>query len=260
MRAVIDTPERYADEWIDLRLGRWQDVLADVLQADAVISDPPYSERVVLGFRSGSDPTLKRGVYNIPYAAWTQHDAQEFTLWASTIARRWAVVFNDHVGARWLEEAFAGRGFYTYAPVPWCRTDPPPRMNGDGPCSATEYITVARPRGKQPSERMRSRPGYYIHAGTSSARHGDKPIVTGQKPLPLMKRLVRDYTEPGDLIVDPFGGGFTTALACAVEGRRCISSETDPDTFRNAVNRIKSGYTPVMRLPPRPKAKQEPLL
>ena len=34
-----------ADGLIDLRLGRWQDVLADVTTCDAVICDPPYSAR-----------------------------------------------------------------------------------------------------------------------------------------------------------------------------------------------------------------------
>lgn len=36
---------------IELRCGRWQDVLADVTQCDAVITDPPYSDKTHSGQR-----------------------------------------------------------------------------------------------------------------------------------------------------------------------------------------------------------------
>lgn len=71
-------------------------------------------------------------------------------------------------------------------------------------------------------------------------------IVTGGKPLGLMRAIVRDYTRPGDLVVDPFCGGGTTALACAMEGRRCITSEVDPVTFEKARKRLERGHTPDM--------------
>jgi DNA modification methylase len=67
--------------------------------------------------------------------------------------------------------------------------------------------------------------------------------VMGGKPLGLMRAIVRDYTRPGDLVVDPFCGGGTTALACAIEGRRCITSEMDPKTFELARKRLEKGYT-----------------
>jgi 23S rRNA G2445 N2-methylase RlmL len=37
--------EKYKSNGIELRLGRWQDVLDDIVQCDALITDPPYSER-----------------------------------------------------------------------------------------------------------------------------------------------------------------------------------------------------------------------
>lgn len=40
----------------DLRLGRWQDVLADV-ECDALICDPPYSARTHKGHDDGSEST-----------------------------------------------------------------------------------------------------------------------------------------------------------------------------------------------------------
>ena len=68
--------------------------------------------------------------------------------------------------------------------------------------------------------------------------------IAGAKPLGLMRAIVRDYTRPGDLVVDPFCGSGTTALACAMEGRRCITSEVDPRTYDLAVKRLQRGHTP----------------
>lgn len=244
---------------VELRCGDWREVLSDVAECDTVITDPPYSERVVLGYRSGSDPNLAKGTYNIPYLSRSEAGAVELANWCAGHVRHWAIVFNDHVGARWLADAFAGIGWYVFAPIPWCKTDPPPRMNGDGPCSATEWITIARPRRKMPSDRMGSRPGWYTGPSASASRFGQKPIVTGQKSLALMRSIVRDYTLPGDLVVDPFGGGATTLLAAAVEDRRVIGAELDPKTYAKAVRRLSDGWTPRLVLPDR-KMRQEKML
>jgi site-specific DNA-methyltransferase (adenine-specific) len=59
-----------------------------------------------------------------------------------------------------------------------------------------------------------------------------------------MRAIVRDYSRPGDLIVDPFCGSGTTAIAAASESRRCITSEELPDHYEIARKRIARGYTP----------------
>ena len=51
---------------------------------------------------------------------------------------------------------------------------------------------------------------------------------------------------PGDLVVDPFAGSGTTALACAIEGRRCITSEEKPEHHEIARRRLARGHTPSM--------------
>ncbi len=48
-----------------------------------------------------------------------------------------------------------------------------------------------------------------------------------QQPLGEVEMLVRTFSNPGDLVVDPCGGGFTTAVACRNISRRCISCDVD---------------------------------
>lgn len=86
---------------IDLRHGRWQEALADV-EADVLVTDPPYSRRQITGFRSGSDAARGRNYqgehrYVIPYAAWTPDDAAELVSWAVRHVRWWCVLFGDHL-------------------------------------------------------------------------------------------------------------------------------------------------------------------
>jgi DNA modification methylase len=52
-----------------------------------------------------------------------------------------------------------------------------------------------------------------------------------------MRALVRDYSRPGDLIVDPCMGSATTILAAVIEGRRAIGAEMDPKTLRRLSSR-----------------------
>lgn len=46
-----------------------------------------------------------------------------------------------------------------------------------------------------------------------------------QKPLALLERLVLLATQPGDLVLDPFGGAGTLALAAEKHGRRWLTIE-----------------------------------
>ena len=59
-----------------------------------------------------------------------------------------------------------------------------------------------------------------------------------QQPLDLFKHLVKEFTDPGDLIIDPCGGGFTTALACYLLHRRCLASDCDERAVRLGTERL----------------------
>lgn len=59
-----------------------------------------------------------------------------------------------------------------------------------------------------------------------------------QKPISLMQALVRDFTDPDDLILDPFAGSGTTGVACRRLGRRFIGWERDPKYAEIARSRI----------------------
>ena len=58
------------------------------------------------------------------------------------------------------------------------------------------------------------------------------------KPLSLMIKFIKNYTNPGDTILDPFMGSGTTGVACVQTGRNFIGVEIDEGYFKIAEKRI----------------------
>lgn len=58
-------------------------------------------------------------------------------------------------------------------------------------------------------------------------------------PVDLPYRCIQFYTYQGDVVLDPFIGSGTTAVACVRTGRRYIGIEQNPDYIRMAEGRIQ---------------------
>ena len=72
---------------------------------------------------------------------------------------------------------------------------------------------------------------------------GEAGLVEAQKPLKLMRILMELCTRPGSLILDPFAGSGTTALAARQTARRCLAIERDADVYRLAQRRLAQATT-----------------
>lgn len=62
-----------------------------------------------------------------------------------------------------------------------------------------------------------------------------------QKPLELFEWLIRTYTDDLDLVVDPFVGSGTTAVACKKTNRQYICGDISEEYIEIALDRIKHG-------------------
>jgi ParB-like chromosome segregation protein Spo0J len=79
------------------------------------------------------------------------------------------------------------------------------------------------------------RPRWY---DVTQAESREKDWHDWQQPLEEVERLVRDFSQPGSVVVDPCGGGFTTAVACKKLGRRCISCDIDEAAVIRGQDRV----------------------
>ncbi len=221
---------------IDLRLGRWQDVLNDGV-FDAVLTDPPYGGRTHEGWNAGAEQAV--GVTGqevraeIDYASWTPDNVVEFVDNFAPRTRGWFGAMTSHDLVMPFIEAFERHGRFAFAPVTIIQKRP--RLLGDGPSSWTVYLCVSRPRTIEFS-RWGCLPGSYF---SETARDG----VAGGKPLGLMRSIVRDYTREGDVVCDPFSGGGTTALACRETGRAFVGAEMDRAHHAIAMSRLARAVT-----------------
>lgn len=68
-----------------------------------------------------------------------------------------------------------------------------------------------------------------------------KSLHPTQKPLNLMRWLVRTYSNRFDLILEPFAGSGSTLAAAAIEGRRAIGIEQSEAYCEIIANRLEKG-------------------
>jgi len=66
-----------------------------------------------------------------------------------------------------------------------------------------------------------------------------KPVHPTQKPLSIIKDMIVTSSNPGDIVLDPFLGSGTTAVAAKQLGRRWIGIEINPDYCKIAEDRLR---------------------
>ena len=63
-----------------------------------------------------------------------------------------------------------------------------------------------------------------------------------QKPVSLMECLVKSYSNENEIVVDPFMGSGSTGVACMNTGRQFIGIERERQYFNVACERIEEAY------------------
>lgn len=65
-----------------------------------------------------------------------------------------------------------------------------------------------------------------------------KTIHPTQKPVRLLERLLALVTQPGDVVLDPFSGSCSTAVACINTNREYIGFEIDKEYYEAGIKRL----------------------
>ena len=71
------------------------------------------------------------------------------------------------------------------------------------------------------------------------------------KPLKLLRRMIRNSSNPNDIVFEPFSGSGSTIMACENEGRLCRAIELMPKYVAVDLQRWTdaTGKTPVLLKP-----------
>jgi site-specific DNA-methyltransferase (adenine-specific) len=193
---------------------------------DAILTDPPFDQRthraaVELGPRIEG----KRSVAGeLPFppldAAMLATLAQHF----ARVARRWIVVFSGERQIEAWAAAIEAAGARVVRVGLALRTNPRPQMSGDRPAPPADFLVIAYASPGRMSWNGGGKAGAWRSPPARFDTDGETVHPT-QKPIALMRELVEDFTDPGELVCDPSAGSGSTAIACKELGRRFIGWE-----------------------------------
>ena len=130
----------------------------------------------------------------------------------------------------------------------WSKTNPPPRLSKTNWVFANEYILYAVNEKIKlntitfnfPSQGAMK--NIFITSALQGAERLRKPeggaLHPTQKPLAVLKRLIETSSKPGDIVLDPFMGVGSTAVAAKTLGRRYLGCEIDSQYVQKSVERV----------------------
>jgi site-specific DNA-methyltransferase (adenine-specific) len=73
--------------------------------------------------------------------------------------------------------------------------------------------------------------------------HKEKGLHEWQQPVGSIEELIKNFSNPGDLIVDPCAGSFTTAIGCHSLSRRFVGCDSDGDCVRRGQERLAGTFS-----------------
>jgi site-specific DNA-methyltransferase (adenine-specific) len=209
----------------DLRDGDCAAGMADLADKsiDVVITDPPYEAEAHTSQRLVARGGGKLEVEPIAFPPITEELRAESARQMARLARRWILVFCQVEAAmKWRDALEAGGAVYKRT-CQWIKPDGKPQYSGDRPGIGYESIVACHAPGRSKWNGGGSH-GVFIVNKSGDPRTGHQT----QKPLALMEVLVRLFSDPGELILDPFAGSGTTGVAAVRLGRRFVGWEANP--------------------------------
>lgn len=252
----MSLPEPYYDrDGITIYHGDCLEVLRSLDAVDHTITDPPYARDVYVRLGSPNSHPPKAGEpANLGRTFKLNNGARVKALAAGEIGnidemlptvayeiarltRRWSIVYSDvescHLWRMHLELC----GMRYVRTGAWVKPDPMPQFSGDRPGTGFEPCTITHAQGA-----MRWNGGGHAAVWTwNTAKGDDRPDHPCPKPIGLMREQIEQFSDVGDLILDPFMGSGTTLRAAKDLGRRAIGIEIEEKYCAIAVERLRQG-------------------
>ena len=242
------TEPYYRGEQVTLYLGDCLAVLASLPDSsvDAVVTDPPYSsggmvrsDRMQSGHSKYIRSDSERGNALTDFTG-DNRDQRAYAYWSALWmgeARRvtkpggFVLTFTDWRQLPSTTDAIQAGGWVWRGLVPWHKPNSRPQAGRFS--NECEYVAWGSHGSLGNDFTLPVFPGFY---SLIPPRAGREHIT--QKPLELMRELVKIVT-PGGLILDPFMGSGTTGAAAVMEGYGFIGVEQSEHFAGIAERRIQ---------------------
>jgi site-specific DNA-methyltransferase (adenine-specific) len=226
----------YEDDLVTLYNADCREVLAALADESvaAVLTDPPYSERTHNAARATVNGKIQRSLSGGSERQFPPIDDEELRSVLSElgrVSRGWVVATLDYRHAAQFDVEPPG-GLKVQRLGVWVKTNPTPQISGDRPAQGWESIAYMHRDDRRSKWHGGGSHGNYVAPIPPAEGH---PTA---KPLPLVAKWVRWFTDPGDVVLDPFAGSGTTLRAAKDEGRKAIGVELDERYCELAAKRL----------------------
>lgn len=120
--------------------------------------------------------------------------------------------------------------------ISWHKTNPVPAC-GNKYLTDTEFVLFFREKGVKIYGSFDTKRTWYA----TPLNQSDKKIYGHPtcKPIDIVKNFIINSSQEGDLVLDPFMGSGTTAVAAKSYGRHFIGFEINEEYYKKACERIK---------------------
>ncbi|MEA3559204.1 MAG: site-specific DNA-methyltransferase [Candidatus Thermoplasmatota archaeon] len=213
---------------------------------DLILTDPPYN---LSSYSTGNMKFKWRKEINNDLARWDQVDFRpsdvlvEFKRILKPTGNLLAFCSYNLMG-EW-HKAFDPE-FDTFQFFVWHKTNPIPKFRKAGFLNSCELVVCCWNKGHT----------WNFGKQNEMHNHLDSPICMGrervkdpnhptQKPLRVLKHLIKIGSNEKDVVFDPFMGVGSTGVASLELGRRFIGIEIDETYFKAAEKRIKNVPRPL---------------
>jgi site-specific DNA-methyltransferase (adenine-specific) len=240
----MSDPIVYTGPGWEIRCGKWQDSPPE--SVDVVISDPPYDERthknrrrgMTIPYRHGKEWSSRSGGFSQadPVKSFDPVNPCDVGPPLIGLSSRWVILFCSVEQLGRYQDACGDN--YIRGGI-WSKLDPTPQFSGDRPGMFGEGVAILHRKGRKRwnggGHCARWRYATEAHFSASDIR-----VHETQKPTPLMLDLVRLFSDPGELVYDPYCGSGTTGVACLRLGRRFLGHEMQPHYAEIAAERLRA--------------------
>lgn len=200
-----------------------------------VITDPPYSDFTHGNTRANSGAAKRHGKRvlsgTLGFDSISLPDLESALVEMRRLTRSWIVATMDYKHVFRLD-AEPPAGLRMLRVGVWVKPNPMPQISGDRPAPGWEAIAFMHRDDIRPKWNGGGR------AGVWSIRSEQKVGHPTAKPLPMVRDWVRLFSNPGDVVLDPYAGSGTTLRAAADEGRKAIGFEIDESYCEIAAKRL----------------------
>ena len=186
---------------------------------DLVLTDPPYAISRNTGFQHVGKRSVERFAVSMDFGEWDQKEINLTTLAQAVfkVLRKGGttIIFYDLWKITKLADALTSVGFVQLRLIEWLKTNPVPLNSKVNYLTNAREVAVLAVKGGKPTFNGVYDNGVYRFPITRGKR-----LHPTQKPLRLFRELVKKHSHPGDLVVDPFLGSGTSAIAAYDNSRR----------------------------------------